>query len=1472
SGFLTLRADNNVVLRDVTAGGFSVSQANNQVFSPVASNGSCETIGSGFVCAPNSVAMGNITDPTGTGSFSATARHGITAGNLAVGNLNFTTYTGTVNTGTIGTALAPAGSVVISADNYTTYAGGNIVTGAVEANSVSMTTLNGNIQTGAINAVNTGASSVQLAANSGNVTVTGTVDASYIELRASGAGATGNVTVGNLNPDAATTGPGTVNLYADTSIAAGTIDADQITAAGWSCCPTFPSITAGAIGGRRPGNYLYVSGSDVTLGALTLDGTGVGQTLEVRGTNNVTVTGNVGMGLGGDMFNPARLDAGNLLTFNGGNGVFAATDGSAVLLHAGNALTATPFAFRRVDAGATGWVTIDAPAGIRQTLEAAGGGGIRAGTVILKATAGGSSIDTQEGTNPITTLTLRETADLTIDSGGDLRIQLTGASGAPELHNLDITRARNDGTYVLNDGAHGPNDLNAAQSLSVVDNGSGVDLTLTNAGSTALNFRFRNTDGSGNIVVKGTGIATKGGFVKLESATGQVSNDPGAAIDSTDVGLGDGAVTITAATGIDLAGPVTAGAAAVTMSTGGNLFGTSTITGGAGSLSSLLGDIGDGLGGAIAITAPTVSLTATRNLGPGVGGTIEADLTGTAAVSVNADAGFTVASNTTLTSAAITTRGDQAGPLFLSAPGQSFGLTRNLTTVELGTVSSASPLTGFSLTVNAGDLTVVGTGVSQVAANNLQLTTAGILTLDGTGARVVLGNANQTFSAGGDLLVIGQANLTATGTQQFLGGQGGSGDVSFQPSGGGIIANAATQSFGATRDLLFDGGAASNENIALSATGSQAFSAGRDIRLAGGAGASASVGATLTGNGGQSLSASGNIDLLGGSGTGSAVNVVMTGDGNQSLNASGNISLSAGAGDDASVLVSATGAGVQSFYANGNFALNGGGISATTANAAVLVLKAGSNTQTLDAGGAITLAGGDGDGGSVTVRNTGSGNQVLGDNYCCSNPTDSLSLAGGDGLDSYALIENAGAGRQFIQPVVSLSLAGGAGNGAYARIHNANATSASTSVSNGPQIIGYSNTYDCCSGDQIDTMSLVAGSGTGAYAEISSAGSQRLAFGTSITIAGGSGDGAFGRVTAKAQDLRTGNFVLTAGTGNGADASIVASGTEADRTAGSSALQSLDPGTVTMTAGGTAGANAAAAYITSGGTQRITASTTQMTGGAGPDSFVRIAAAGNQNLSFGNLTLQGGTGANTRAAIESQSGGQSISASTTQLLGGTGLAGVGQDAGALVINNAGAQTLNLGNLTIRSGADFAPAGIANLGTTQSVSAGAVTIGTTAGANGVASSPLGGNNTAAIGNLGGGSQSLNTSSITIDNQQGNGDIGIFSNTTQTVSTGTVTVNNATASGIARIDSAGTQGFSAGNVTVTSAGAAGEARITAAGTQTFSDSGLMTVQVTAGAGTARVSTSTGAQTITSSGGLRVQATGGSGTARVTAPAGQ
>ena len=392
-----------------------------------------------------------------------------------------------------------------------------------------------------------------------------------------------------------------------------------------------------------------------------------------------------------------------------------------------------------------------------------------------------------------------------------------------------------------------------------------------------------------------------------------------------------------------------------------------------------------------------------------------------------------------------------------------------------------------------------------------------------------------------------------------------------------------------------------------------------------------------------------------------------------------------------------------------------------------------------------------------------------------------------------------------------------------------------------------------------------------------------------MTLTGSAATGAFARVKALAHDVRTGATTLAAGTGSGANATIEAVGTETNRPSSLGFLQIVDPSSLTLTAGGSAGANTAVAKISSGGSQNVSSNPTTLTGGIGPNSNAEIVAVNQQTVSLGNLTMLGGAGDNSSARIftSASTGTQSLSASTTSLTGGSGQlakamiesassqslsfgtltitagtnrgadaslkAATGQsvnagnttvaggtgtaagDAMASIINVSGSQSLNTGSLTVRSGADYGRALIANQGSGQSISAGAITVTTSAGANN------GGAIVSSIELQGSGTQTITSNSINVNNQHASGRVGIYAPGDQNVgSSGLVTVQVTGGSGTAEIvAAAGTQTVRGNSASTADAGQAANGG---------SANGGVRVQVTGGSGgNARIAASAGTQTI-------------------------
>ncbi|HNE42079.1 MAG TPA: filamentous hemagglutinin N-terminal domain-containing protein [Rhodocyclaceae bacterium] len=1466
TGTLTLAADHNVTLDNVTAGGMNANYS---------TGGGCEYIGSFYSCGLNVFAAGNLIGTSPTGMFSVTARHGITTGNLELANFTFVSYAGGITTSTIGTSSQAAGDVTFTAGNG--YGGGSIQTGAIDARAVDFTA-DHDIVIGstevplAINANNPGALSVSLSAGHSffsvdtTSVVVGDLNAADVFLQAGAYYRNGVVRAGDINATAPA--PANVEIRGDYSITTGSLDANAITIGG-QCCLTYPAVSTGAVGSNHPGSSVSIWGSSVNIGGpITLDTAGTGQSLYLQAySGDLTVGGAINMGAGSlDLRASGNNTLGGVLNLGVGTGTVStalvtAGDtislGGAVTAENGSTLTfsmgsgTNPFNFTRIDAGVNGTISVSAPAGIWQQQSLASGGGILAGTVSLSASGPSGFIDGLFGV-----VDLREATSITLDIGDSSDIFLSGASGAKELTNLDITRRKSGGFFSLSDG--GPfgvelSNVSGPQTLTISAMTGGVNVGLSNGASGALNFRYVNAD-SVNPGVFGTGITTNGGFAKLQSVSGTVDtgtiNTLGAA--------GDGAVLIQAATGITVSNAVNAGASSISLTVDGGSItkaGSGSLTASSVDASASSGNIGAS-GNALPIAAESVSLFASKST---FGGDVFASLTGTTSLDLSAQNGFTVTDSVDLQNLSLTTYGTGSGATSLTTTGnQTFTFARSGTQLDIGAMNSTTPLASVAVTVNSGDIRVVGagSGTNVIDALSLYLYANGNLTLDGIGNALLLVSDSQTFQASNNLLVTGRATLTSIGGQTFNTFCC-SGDIQFAASGGNIVATAATQTFNSGRDIIFAGGATGSESVSVSATGNQSLYANRDITLLGGAGDSSSVTLQVTGVGNQYLQSFGSMVFAAGTGAFSSVNVVQSGSGTQTMRSYGNVTMAGGGGvgkSDSSVLVSTSGGGQQWIYANG----------------------------------AMSFSGGAGDNGFVKVANTGGGIQRVGYSYCCDLPTDSINLSGGDGANSY--VEFFATGRQFVETNGgTLSLAGGIGSGSFVRIQTTDTVSGGTHLSNAAQVIGYSFTYDCCSGNQFSTISLQGGSGTGAFAEILSAGSQRIAANTSMLVTGGSANGSYAKVAALSQDIRTGNTTLAAGTGDAADALIVATGTASDVPVAYyyqqsiNTLQYLDLGNLTLTGAGTAGVNVASAKITSGYTQFVDAGTTLLTAGAGPASVAEITAPNAQYLRFGNTVLTGGSGVGSRARIESgasqelfggsltllggsaagtqalvkAASGQTIDIGNLTMTGGTGNAGAGNDASALIVNVAGAQSIDGSNFSLNSGADFAAAVIQNLGTSQTLFSGNLTIGTTAGTNSAATV---GGLYAGVTNSGSGAQTLQASTVSINNANAPGTIGVLSGTSQTLT-------------------------AFGNVNVQSSGTGTTAKIaTTGGNQIVGASGTVTVQVTAGDGLAAIDAVTGAQTIrgrsastadaggvfstnSANSGMRVQVTGGSGgTARI------
>ncbi|MBI4195447.1 MAG: filamentous hemagglutinin N-terminal domain-containing protein [Betaproteobacteria bacterium] len=1328
TGVLTLKADGNVALEGVNAGGLNVANATS-----IVGSGCSTTFGP---CGVTSFTANQTL--IGTGTWTVTSRGAITTGALQVAGIDFTTNgSGNITTGAIGTAGTPASSVSMST---TSGSGGSVqINGPVEADSFTVSA-RGNVTIGTgslptdqanliINASNTDAASIDLSTQAGTITVNGALNASSVTLTSPTA-----IAAGNINPTAASPTSITFRSTSAVDISTGSLDAKSVVAqsACFFYCPPGDITINGAIGGNTLATTVSLDGANGSVlsiaGPVSLD-PAVATNLFMQSSGAITLGGALTSGTDQNF----RIFAGTTLTGTGGDplGVVTAGDGSSITLRASNSNIATPFQFTSIDAGASGSVTINAPAGIIQTLATGSGGGIKVATVNLSATSTGSAIVGPGGFAPLP-LTLRETSDLTLNAGGSINVDRVGASGVPLLSNLDITRSSSFAAVSLTGFAAGQ-----AVTISNDTMGGGANVDLINTSGTPLNFTYRNTDSTnGNLTVTGTGIATKGGNVFLSATqnltTGAIDTKSGVAM------VPDGSITLQASQALDISGTVDSGAAGINgsaagISGAGQLVSTSanSVT-----LTANSGNIGTS-GTPLAVSAPTVTLRAT---GSNPSGNVFSALTGTNNLTLDADDGFTVTSSVPLSTLNLTTFSTGVGPVSLTTDtSQNFGFVRNGTTLDITGVTSTAPLTSFTLTT-IGSLTTKGS----IAANNLTLNASGgTLMLDGSAGALTLSNVTQDLD-GQNVVITGTVNASATSSQSIFG----SSSVNF--TGTGTLSSGGSQSidsFGNV-DITSQGGAINITGISqfIGADGNLTFSA------AGGAITGSGANQTVRGDGSTSV-----ITLQGGSAAGQSV--TFSASGSQLFQTpdltSSSIRLLGGGGTDAAASIVYTGTGTQNVQ-GGDVILTAG-----TAAGAAATISTATGSQLVRANRDIKLTA---DAAEAKIVSTSGSDQQVGESRCvpvtfgCSPQpyrTDNVILQGGTGVEAAITAT----GFQKVQADLSIQVLGGTGVGGAARIETTSATQ--------EQRIGCgaSGSNEFCT-STLDSLTLVAGA-NGAFAQVVTPGVQRMLGTSNLTLTGHADNGGYARISSAGtlQTIQFGNTALTAGQGAGSDAEIIFSGTGLPF----QDSQTLNFSGLTLTGGGTAGGNTAVARISSSDTrtdqnaQRITAfGTIQLTGGAGPDSVTQITTAGRQNLSLGSVTMKGGTGSGSFARINTPAM-QTLSFSSLTLDNSALTTGSGSYA---KVDSGDSQALFGGSITLKA---------AGVGETTIDNAGAIIEGHSQSFSGSAISMAGGAGTtgntsdAVMRNLSG-SQSVSASNITLQGGHQHSTTGILN-----LGTGTQTIS-------------------------------------------------------------------------------------------------
>ncbi|OGA06402.1 MAG: hypothetical protein A2W68_15935 [Betaproteobacteria bacterium RIFCSPLOWO2_02_64_14] len=563
---------------------------------------------------------------------------------------------------------------------------------------------------------------------------------------------------------------------------------------------------------------------------------------------------------------------------------------------------------------------------------------------------------------------------------------------------------------------------------------------------------------------------------------------------------------------------------------------------------------------------------------------------------------------------------------------------------------------------------------------------------------------NATFNASdGDLLVGGPGTIAATNLT--LNAQSSTGDLKLQgTTASPLNLSHTTQNFGAGRDLLVRG------NVALSAGTTQSLFASRNLtaQAEGGTIAFSAANQNI-----QSFS-SGSISFLGGTLANETVTVSVTGSQTISTNifGAGGVLLQGGTGAGSSVTVSHTGSGSQSITAGGNITVQGGADNSV----AGIINAAGS--QYVASNTDVNVRGGPGTDAVARIVNTSTADQTIGESRSFTSfQTNNLEVKGGAGAGAFAEIVAAGP-QQIYSQFGTLNVEGGAGTNATAKIE---------STSTNEQQIGFPDYLFCC-GSRIGSVIIKGGTGTGSFAHIDANGLQRVTANSSIALTGTTTD-AGAVLSGASQDIRNPSITLVAGAGNNANA-LIASDTS----------QFIDPGNVTLTGGGGAGATATA-KITAAGLQQIFASAMSLTSGPGANSVAQITTTGNQTINFSSLALSALNGGNgsfakidavTAGTTQSLSGGnvtltaggsgqsvepfvavpnasaiieghsQQIFSGAMTLNGGAGASGSTSDA--IIRNLSGSQNVFTSSITLNGGHTQSTTGILNLGTgTQTVS-------------------------------------------------------------------------------------------------------------------------------------------------------------------------
>jgi filamentous hemagglutinin family protein len=805
---------------------------------------------------------------------------------------------------------APAGKVDIASSAGVTQATGGVInaatllsSGGVSGGSANFAGLNNDIGTlgsfavasgGDFNLTNSGSVLLTLndAVTADNVTITaGTLDAlvsAHVVARTGGAtlvATTGTLSqLGTVNAPGDL--PGNVLLLADVADLhqAGTIDASAVieTATLGNLDHTGTSIA-------RAGGGTFTAGGAVTQTGGSISGIG----------GSISVTAGSSIQQNSGTIETSGLAATAIVLTANGAGANGITQGALAVIHASDTLGTVSLSSRGTVALSGAITAADTLAGTVSVTAATGlssGGAVTAGyDAVLTAGSGLTNTGTVSATGPQGSASLIATTSSLLQSG---LVQATGAAGTVTETALagDLTHS---GTTSAGSGGAA---LTATQGLFTQSNGliTAADGTVAITGGTSVlqsGGTVQTTGSSPSAIVQtanGTGAngitQAAGGIIHASDTAGSVSlSSQGTIALSGAIAATGGAVDVTAASGLNTSGSVTAGNDAV-LTAGSDLTNTGSVsvtgaqgsatltattgvltqsglvqaTGAAGTVVETAlaggfthsGTTSAGSGGA-ALTATQGLFTQSTGLITASNGTVAitagtsvlqsggaVQTTGASASAVVLTANGTGANGITQTAGATIHASDTSGSVSLSSGGTiALGGSTTASDTQSGTVSAAA---GSSIqstgSITAGALAAlaaqtnmldsgtisVTNGVATLRAQTGALTQTGVITAHSGGtltAQSSLNNSGQIAVSNGPAVLHTPGSITQSGV---VSGETGS------ATAGGSLSQTGRITATAGDATLLAGGALYDSGLVAAVSGNVALSGGSGVSVAGG--------------------------------------------------------------------------------------------------------------------------------------------------------------------------------------------------------------------------------------------------------------------------------------------------------------------------------------------------------------------------------------------------------------------------------------------------------------------------------------------------------------------------------------------------------------------------------------------------------------------------------------------------------------